>query len=65
MSNIELSEAEIKRITGYTRPAYQMKVLRELGIRARRRPDNSILVLRMDCTNRHATPEDEPKLNFA
>lgn len=50
-TDIELSEAEIKRITGYSRPAYQIKVLRGLGIPARKRPDNSVLVLRMHCTS--------------
>lgn len=46
-SGLSLSEAEIKEITGYSRPAYQLKVLASLGVPARKRPDNSILVLRM------------------
>lgn len=62
---IALTEAELKELTGYSRPAYQMKVLKALGIPARRRPDNTVLVLRMDCISRSAKPSHEPNLNFA
>lgn len=47
---IALSDDEIKELTGYARPKYQMRVLAELHIPARKRPDNSVLVLRMHCT---------------
>jgi hypothetical protein len=62
---IMLTDQEIKDLTGYCRPAYQMKVLKSLGIPVRRRPDNTLIVLRMDCTARNAQPANEPKLNFA
>jgi hypothetical protein len=46
---LELTEDEIERITGYKRPTKQMEMLKSLGIPARRRPDNSVLVMRMHC----------------
>ncbi|VVD75288.1 DUF4224 domain-containing protein [Pandoraea commovens] len=46
---LELTGEEIARITGYRRAAKQIDVLASLGIPARRRPDNSVLVLRMHC----------------
>lgn len=61
---IMLTEQEIKDLTGYSRPAYQMKVLKSLGIPVRRRPDDTLIVLRMDCISRTAQPANEPKLNF-
>jgi len=51
MSDLALSASEIREITGYARPSLQLEVLRSLGIPARRRPDNSILVMRMHCTH--------------
>lgn len=60
---LHLTEQEIEDMTGYHRPAYQMKVLQGLGIPARKRPDNSVLVLRMDCQHRRApVANDTPKL---
>jgi len=61
--DLALSEAEVKALTGYTRPAYQLKMLKGLGIPARKRPDNTVLVLRMHCLHpmRHAV-NDAPKL---
>lgn len=47
---ITLSLAEIHAITGYINPSKQLAVLRELGVPARQRPDNSVLVMRMHCT---------------
>lgn len=44
-----LTDEEIKEMTGYSRPAFQLRTLKELGIPARRRPDNSLLVMRMHC----------------
>ncbi|WP_322880322.1 DUF4224 domain-containing protein [Pandoraea sputorum] len=46
---LELTGEEIVRITGYRRASKQLDVLTSLGIPARRRPDNSVLVLRMHC----------------
>ncbi|SPB16484.1 hypothetical protein NOV72_03684 [Caballeronia novacaledonica] len=46
---LELTEDELERITGYKRPSKQMEMLKSLGIPARRRPDNSVLVMRMHC----------------
>jgi hypothetical protein len=39
----------VDEATGYRVPAYQMKLLKSLRIPARRRPDNSVLVMRMHC----------------
>jgi hypothetical protein len=58
-----LSDAELTKLTGYRVPAYQMKVLKSLGIPARRRPDNSVLVMRMHCMHPATLPaNDAPKL---
>jgi hypothetical protein len=46
---LELTEGELERITGYKRPSKQIEVLKAFGIPARRRPDNSVLVMRMHC----------------
>ena len=59
--DIELSEERIKRMTGYSRPTYQEKMLRSLGIPCRRRPDNSLLVLRRDCVTQSNIKTDHPK----
>ncbi|MDB5777543.1 MAG: hypothetical protein JWP38_3676 [Herbaspirillum sp.] len=60
---ITLTDEEIKELTGYARPAYQLRVLKELGIQARKRPDNSVLVLRMHCMMPAVTAaNDAPKL---
>jgi hypothetical protein len=45
--DLTLSAAELKNVTGYAKPVFQLRVLKELGIPARRRPDNTVLVLRM------------------
>lgn len=45
--SVELSEEEIYNITHYRRAAEQLRALRELGIPARRRHDNTVCVLRM------------------
>lgn len=42
-----LSQAEIRALTGYARPKFQLEVLKGLGVPARLRPDNTVLVLRM------------------
>lgn len=55
MSELALSDIEIREITGYVRPSLQMEVLRSLGIPARRRPDNTVLVMRMHCIHPAAT----------
>jgi hypothetical protein len=61
-----LTEAEIKEMTGYSRPAFQIKCLKELGIPARRRPDNTVLVLRMHLREQAAilAAKDGPKLKM-
>lgn len=43
----ELSPEEIYDITHYKRAAEQLRALKELGIPARRRHDNTVCVLRM------------------
>lgn len=47
IQDLTLSPAELKSVTGYAKPIFQLRVLRELGIPARRRSDNTVLVLRM------------------
>jgi hypothetical protein len=47
VDELALPEQEVRELTGYERPGNQLKVLKSLGIPARRRPDNTILVLRM------------------
>lgn len=44
---VELTPDEIYDITHYKRAAEQLRTLRELGIPARRRHDNTVCVLRM------------------
>jgi uncharacterized protein DUF4224 len=46
---LELTKEELIRLTGYRIPRKQLEVMRSLGIPARMRPDNSVLVLRMHC----------------
>ncbi|WP_248321984.1 DUF4224 domain-containing protein [Caballeronia sp. Sq4a] len=62
---LELTEDELERITGYKRPSKQMEMLKSLGIPARRRPDNSLLVMRMHCiapAQLPATIKREPRV---
>lgn len=49
INELALSETEVHKLTGYARPTKQLEVLRGLGVPARRRPDNTLLVLRMHC----------------
>lgn len=46
-----LTEDELKEMTGYSRPAFQARCLKEMGIPSKRRPDNSLIVLRIHCHN--------------
>jgi hypothetical protein len=58
-----LSDSELTKLTGYRVPAYQLKVLKSLGIPARRRPANSVLVMRIHCRHPSTLPANEaPKL---
>lgn len=50
MNTPELSSEELERITRYRRPKKQLEILRSLGVPARLRPDNTVLVLRMHLT---------------
>ena len=56
-----LTEQELKEITGYVRPAYQSRILKSLGIPCRKRPDNTLLVLRRDCQQQSTAHTDHPK----
>jgi hypothetical protein len=49
---LHLTEDELESMTGYRRPSKQMEMLKSLGIPARLRPDNSVLVMRMHCVDR-------------
>jgi hypothetical protein len=44
-----LSEQEIIDLTGYTVASYQIKSFQKLGIPVLRRPNGSVLVMRMHC----------------
>lgn len=46
MNSITLSQQEIEEITHLKRPTHQMRYLKGLGIKAQKRPDNTVLVLR-------------------
>ncbi|QDD62683.1 DUF4224 domain-containing protein (plasmid) [Herbaspirillum seropedicae] len=65
---ITLTEEEVVAITGYHRAAFQLRRLEEMGIPAHRRPDNTVMVLRVYATTRpaaEAAPEkQEPKLRL-
>lgn len=61
----ELTDEELQRITRYRRPTKQMQVLRDLGIPARLRPDNTVLVLRMHLVNPVSlTQPERPRLKL-
>lgn len=62
MTELTLSAEEIKGMTGYARPALQLRVLQSLGIPARKRPDNSILVMRMHCIHPATLVQQAPQL---
>lgn len=47
MSDLSLTDAEIIELTHYRRAHEQLRQLREMGIPATRRHDNTVLVLRM------------------
>ncbi|MDR3386858.1 MAG: DUF4224 domain-containing protein [Rudaea sp.] len=63
---IELTDEELVRMTGYRRPGKQIETLKSLGIPALRRPDNTVLVMRVHCIYPVGSPEraanDRPKL---
>lgn len=62
----ELTDEELLRITRYRRPTKQLEVLRSLGVPARLRPDNTVLVLRMHLNNPAALSEPErPRLKLS
>nr|WP_198982705.1 DUF4224 domain-containing protein [Herbaspirillum sp. ASV7] len=65
-NSLTLTEEEIFEITGYRRPSAQLRALEEMGIPARRRPDNTVMVLRVYVTTRPdadaVPPIPEPKL---
>lgn len=62
--SLSLTEQELVQITGYSRPTNQLKILQSLGIPARCRPDNTILVLRMHMIHPASIPTatNAPKL---
>ncbi len=63
---LELTAEELQRITGYRRPQKQLEVLRSLGVPARLRPDNTVLVLRMHMTHpAELATERRPQLKSA
>jgi len=46
MNSITLSQQEIEEITHLKKPAFQVKYLKQIGIKAQVRPDNTVLVMR-------------------
>lgn len=65
VDELALPEPEVRELTGYCRPTKQLEVLKGLGIPARRRPDNTVLVLRMHLRNVAAlAANDAPKLKL-
>ncbi len=63
---LEMTKEEIARITGYRQSQKQLEVLRSLGVPARLRPDNTVLVLRMHLTHPATlTTERRPQLKSA
>lgn len=60
-----LSEAEIFEITHYRRPKEQLRALAEMGIKATRRHDNTVCVLRVHYSQ-PATQQEQlrPKLKL-
>ena len=61
MSDLTLSEEELKKITGYRRAALQMKMLASFGIPAQRRADNTVLVFRMHCVQPSVSAQTKPR----
>lgn len=65
---ITLTEDEVVAITGYQRPKFQLQRLEQMGIPAHRRPDNTVMVLRVYATTRPtsaaAPAQPEPKLRL-
>ncbi|WP_082054816.1 DUF4224 domain-containing protein [Cupriavidus basilensis] len=53
---LELTPQELVKMTGFKRAGKQMDVLQALGIPSRKRPDNTLLVLRMHCQYPCAPP---------
>lgn len=63
VDELALPEHEVQELTGYARPKRQLDVLKSLGIPARLRPDNTVLVLRMHLRNPvTVAANDGPKL---
>lgn len=63
---LELTAEELQRITGYRRSQKQLEVLHSLGVPARLRPDNTVLVLRMHMTHpAELATERRPQLKSA
>jgi len=61
--DITLTKDELYKVTGYKVQAHQLRILKELGIPARRRTDNSIAVLRVHCMFPvSSTPSRQPQL---
>lgn len=61
IGSIALSAEEICELTRYKLPVYQMRVLKELGIKAKLLHDNTVRVLRRDLL----TPEGQAGLDLA
>ena len=48
MIELILTAEELRELTGYRRPTFQVRTLRALGIRHALRPDGTVVVLRGD-----------------
>jgi hypothetical protein len=66
MSKLTLTEAELFELTHYQRPASQLRFLKEIGIPAKKRPDNTVLVMRMHLVTQASNDvQSGPKLKSA
>lgn len=66
MSELLLSEQEIKQITGLVQPAAQERFLREkFGVQASRNAANRVIVFRSQIDPNHNQPAAAPLPDFA
>jgi hypothetical protein len=62
--SLTLTDDELYEITHYRRAAEQIRELAAMGIKARRRHDGTVCVLRADVTPSEGVPRPRPKLRL-
>lgn len=65
MSSITLSQEEIREITHLQKPTAQIRYLKGLGIQAKKRPDNTVLVMRHQLVQAANDTVQQPTLKSA